>query len=112
MEMRRGLFGILAAAAVALAVASPAHAGHKHRHVAKPVVIGAVAGTVFGVGLYEGWWGTTFTANAASTGGSIAGGFIVGVATVAMIHAATTPCTGFHALFAGKGCKNGKYVGR
>lgn len=110
--MRKMFFGLLAALAVAFTIASPAQAGHKHRHVSKPVVVGAVAGTVFGVGLHEGWWGTTFGFEGASVGGSIAGGIIVGVATVAMIHAATTPCTGFHALFGGKGCKNGKYIGK
>jgi hypothetical protein len=110
--MRKMFFGLLAALAVSFTIASPANAGHKHRYVSKPAVVGVVAGTVFGVGLHEGWWGTTFGVEHASVGGSIAGGFIVGVATVAMIHAATTPCTGFHALFGGKGCKNGKYVGK
>ncbi len=110
--MRKMFFGLLAVLAVAFTIASPANAGHKHRYVSKPVAVGVVAGTVFGVGLHEGWWGTTFGFKGASVGGSIAGGMIVGVATVAMIHAATTPCTGFHALFGGKGCKNGKYVGK
>lgn len=112
--MRKTFYGLLAAAAVALTVASPANAGHKLRHhVSKPVVAGAIAGTVFGIGIYNNWWGANVVAfPPASVGGSIAGGIVVGVATTAMIHAVTTPCTGFHALFGGKDCKNGKYVGK
>ncbi|MGE0339916.1 MAG: hypothetical protein AB7O79_08555, partial [Xanthobacteraceae bacterium] len=88
------------------------HYYHQHDHGWVVPAVGVAAGTVFGVGLHEGWWGTTFGFEGASVGGSIAGGMIVGVATVAMIHAATTPCTGFHALFGGSGCVNGQYVGR
>lgn len=113
--MRKMIFGLLAVVAVALTAASPANAGHKrhHHHVAKPVVIGAVVGTVVGVGLYDGWWGGSFaTSLGATTGGAVAGGIIAGVATATAIHAVTTPCQGFHALFGGKGCKNGKYVGK
>lgn len=115
--MRKSLIALTAAAALTATAASPVladpwHHHHRHDHTWVAPAAGVVAGTVFGVGLHEGWWGTAFTADAASVGGSIAGGMIVGVATVAMIHAATTPCTGFHALFGGSGCVNGKYVGR
>lgn len=115
--MRKSLIALTAAAALTATAASPvlAEPWHHHHHHDRAWVApatGVVAGTVFGVGLHEGWWGTTFGAEYASVGGSIAGGMIVGVATVAMIHAATTPCTGFHALFGGKGCVNGQYVGR
>lgn len=114
--MRKTIFGILAAVAVVLTIASPANAGHKwrHHHVAKQpaVVVGAVVGTVFGVGLYNGWWGTGVGAPLGATlGGSITGGLLAGIGTAALIHAATTPCVGFHALLGGSGCKNGKYVG-
>ena len=113
--MRKTFFGLLAAVVVAFTATSPADAGHKRHHhlYKKPIVIGAVVGTVVGIGLYEGWFGNTVTATGlGTTGGAITGGFVAGVATAALIHAATTPCTGFHALFGGKGCKGGKYIGR
>jgi hypothetical protein len=113
-EMRKTILTLLAAVAVAFAASSPADAGHKRHHVyKKPIVVGAVVGTIVGVGLYEGWFGNTVTATGlGTTGGALTGGFVAGVATAALIHAATTPCTGFHALLAGKGCKNGKYIGK
>lgn len=115
--MRKSIIALTAAAALTATAASPVlanprHYHHQHNHGWVAPAAGVAAGTVFGVGLHEGWWGTTFGARYASVGGSIAGGMIVGVATVAMIHAATTPCTGFHALFGGSGCVNGQYVGR
>ena len=114
--MRKTFFGLLAAVVVAFTVTSPADAGHKRHHhlYKKPIVIGAVVGTVVGIGLYEGWLGNSAIATGlgSSTGGAIAGGFVAGVAAATLIHAATTPCVGFHALFGGKGCKGGKYIGR
>ncbi len=115
--MRKTFFGLLAAVVVAMSISSPADAGHKrHHHYLhnKPVVIGAVVGTLVGIGLHEGWVGNSLIATrlGATTGGAITGGFVAGVAVATLIHAATTPCTGFHALFGGKGCKSGKYVGR
>lgn len=115
--MRKTIMTLVAALAVAFAVSSPADAGHRYkRHYVNPTVAtGAVVGTLVGLGLYNTWFGTSnsLTAGtlATSTGGAITGGFIAGVATVALIHAATTPCQGFHAIFGGKGCKNGRYVG-
>jgi uncharacterized membrane protein len=117
--MRKTLIALSAAAALTATAASPVlaqsrhhHHHHHHNNTWVAPAAGVVAGTVFGVGLHEGWWGTAFTADAASVGGSIAGGFIVGVAATALIHAATTKCTGFHALAGGSGCVNGQYVGR
>ncbi len=114
--MRKLILALLAAVVVAFTASSPADAGHKRHHHflhKKPVVIGAVVGTIVGIGLYEGWVGNSVLATSlTSTGGAITGGFVAGVATAALIHAATTPCTGFHALFGGKGCKGGKYIGR
>ena len=112
--MRKTILTLVAAVAVAFTLSSPASAG-KH-HPQKPTLIaGVVVGTLVGIGLYEGWFGSSnsFTAGtlATSTTGAVTGGFIAGVATVALIHAATTPCQGFHAIFGGKGCKNGRYVG-
>lgn len=113
--MRKTILTLVAALAVAFTLSSPADAGGLKRHPHKPLIVtGVVVGTLVGIGLYEGWFGTSnsFTAGtlATSTTGAVTGGFIAGVATVALIHAATTPCQGFHALFGGSGCKNGKHV--
>lgn len=114
--MRKTILTLVAALAVAFTVSSPASAGFKHKHPHKPTIVaGAVVGTLVGIGLYEGWFSASTTqaagAFARSAAGAATGGFIAGVATVATIHAVTTPCTGFHAIFQGKGCKNGRYVG-
>jgi hypothetical protein len=114
-EMRKTIMTLVAALAVAFTISSPASAGGKHHPHKATLVTGAVVGTLVGVGLYEGWFSASTTAQAgtlaSTTGGAITAGFVAGVATVALIHAATTPCTGFHAIFQGAGCKNGRYVG-
>jgi hypothetical protein len=113
--MRKTILTLVAALAVAFTISSPASAGGLKHHPHKATIVaGAVVGTLVGIGLYEGWFATnslTTSSLATSSAGAATGGFIAGVATVAMIHAATTPCTGFHAIFQGKGCKNGRYVG-
>jgi hypothetical protein len=111
--MRKTFFGLLAAVAVALTISSPADAGFKRHKVNKPVVAGVIVGTVVAVGLYVGWFGSASLATASSSAaGAATIGAVAGIGTVALVHAAITPCTGFHALLGGKGCKNGKYVGR
>lgn len=115
--MRKTIMTLVAALAVAFTISSPANAGgrHKHNPHKATIIAGVVVGTIVGIGLYEGssFLGSSLTTStlAGSTGGAVAGGLIAGVATVALIHAATTPCQGFHAIFQGKGCKGGKYVG-
>ncbi len=116
--MRKTIMTLVAALAVAFTISSPASAGSKFKHHPhKPTIVaGAVVGTVVGIGLYKGWFGAssslTTSTLASSAAGAATGGFIAGVATVALIHAATTPCQGFHAIVGGSGCKNGKYVGK
>lgn len=108
---------LAASTAAALAVtATAASAGDGSYDPRTPALLGtgAVVGTLVGVGLVNGWGGTT--AFAASAGASAVAGGVAGVGTVALIHAATTPCTGFDALFGSfrqgpSGCVNGKYVG-
>lgn len=111
--MRKTFLMLIAAVAVAFASAAPADAGwHHHKRAKVAPVAGAIVGTVVGVGLYNSWFTIGGTATAASSvAGSAAFGGIAGVATIALIDAATTKCRGFHALFGGKGCVNGKYVG-
>lgn len=114
--MRKTILTLVSVGALALAtpaLADPNHRHHHHDAWAAPAV-GVVAGTAVGVGLYNGWLGssvfaTSLGATAASS--AVAGG-IIGVGAAALIHAVVTPCTGFHALAAGEGCVNGQYVGR
>lgn len=112
--MRKMIMTLVAVLAVAFTVSSPANAGGKY-HPNKPTIVaGVVVGTLVGVGLYEGWFASNALTNStlATTGaGAATAGFLAGVATVTTIHAVTTPCTGFHAIFGGAGCKNGRYVG-
>ena len=78
---------------------------------------GVVAGTVVGLGLTQGWWGSSALATGlGSTAAAATAGGVAGVGTVALIHAATTPCTGFDAVFSPfrpgpSGCVDGHYVG-
>lgn len=119
--MRKTLIALSAAAALATAaspaLANPRHHHHHYHHHNAWVApgVGAVTGTVVGVGLYHGWFGASTTAAAGSlatsTAGAATAGGIAGVGTVALLHAATTKCQGFHALFGGSGCVNGQYVG-
>jgi hypothetical protein len=97
--MRKMLFALSAIAAVA--VASPASAQGVHpavRYVAP--VAGAAAGTTVALGLYNGWW-TNSAGLPATAAGAAATGGLAAIGTVALIHAATTPCQGFQAFFGG-----------
>lgn len=105
---------LLALSAIA-AVATPASAQPRHSHYIAPVA-GAAVGTAVGVGLWNGWWTNSIGLPASSVAGAAATGGVAGVGTAALIHAATTPCQGFHAILGGfltspEGCVNGQYVG-
>ena len=115
--MRKTLLVLSVAAAAAMAVAPPASA--QPRRSAPPdyvaPAVGAVTGTVVGLGQAEGWW-TSDSVFQTTWEGAAATGFVAGVGTAALIHAAITPCTGFQAFFSGfltgpEGCVNGQWVG-
>jgi hypothetical protein len=113
--MRKMILTLVAVLAVAFTISSPANAGGKRHNPNKPLIVtGVVVGTLVGLGLYDGWFSASTTAQAGafarSSTGAATGGFLAGVATVALVHAATTPCQGFHALFQGAGCRNGKPI--
>ncbi|MDB5602345.1 MAG: hypothetical protein JWN71_4389 [Xanthobacteraceae bacterium] len=117
--MRKTILMLTAASAVALAsMPASAQSYRSNPNYVAPVA-GAAVGTAVGVGIYNGWFGSTIAGAALPTtvAGAAVGGGLAGVGTVALIHAATTPCTGFQAVFspfnpsAGAGCVNGEYVG-
>ncbi|MEP7031727.1 MAG: hypothetical protein ABI830_12400 [Pseudolabrys sp.] len=114
--MRRILPYLAVAAAIGLA--TPAFAYVDDRYPVEPYaapVAGAVVGTAVGVGLFNGWWGSSAAVAAlpATAAGAAAVGGVAGVGTVALIDAVVQPCRGFHALLGmnhGQ-CDNGNYVG-
>jgi hypothetical protein len=127
--MRKTFIIVSAISAIsAIALAAPASAQQRQRQqvVVTPggyahpaaTTTGVAAGTVFGVGLTQGWWGTTGAAAALPTsaaGAAVAGG-VAGVGAIAVIDAATQPCRGARALFSPfipgpSGCVNGEFVG-
>lgn len=113
--MRKSLYALPLAAAVLATPALAQDAYDNAYYPVAPVVTGAAVGTVVGVGLYHGWFGSSAAVSAlpATAAGAAATGGVAGVGTVALIDAAVQPCRGFHAVFgANRGaCVNGQYVG-
>ena len=111
----------LSAAATALALAAPASAQDRYNRNPVPYaapLAGAAVGTTVGLGLYNGWFGSSAAATVAPATalGAAATGFVAGAGTLAVVHAATTPCQGFHFLFgafnnSANECVNGQWVG-
>jgi hypothetical protein len=93
--MRKTILAVSAAAAVTLsspAFAQPAdYAAYPPRYYAPAV--GAVAGTLVGLGFSEHWWHGPHALTSAA--GAAAVGFVAGVGTLVLIDAFTTPCRGF-----------------
>jgi hypothetical protein len=106
--MRKLITGLSFAAVAAVALASPSFAQ-------EPQYTTGYA-TAVGVGLYNGWYGTSSaitTGVATTTAGAITFGGVAGVGTVALIDGAFQPCRGFHAMFGAnkESCANGEFVG-
>ncbi|HVV62038.1 MAG TPA: hypothetical protein VHD14_09825 [Pseudolabrys sp.] len=81
---------------------------------AAEVGAGVVGGTVFGLGVSEGWYGAAATAALpASAAGAAAFGGVAGIGGIAALDSVFQPCRGFQALLTishGQ-CVNGEYVG-
>lgn len=119
--MMRKILPILSIVAVA-ALATPALAepetvnpNYGSAYAVAPAVGGVAVGTVVGVGLYEGWFGTSAAVAvipATAAGAAVVGG-VAGVGTIVLLDAAIQPCRGFHALLGMNEheCVNGEYVG-
>jgi hypothetical protein len=104
------------AIAAVTALSTPALAQPVYNNAAPVELgVGAVTGTVVGVGVYNGWWGSSFGGAAlpTSAAGAATVGGVAGVGTVALLDAAIQPCRGFQAFFGLNrgGCVNGEYVG-
>lgn len=114
----RSIFKVLAVAATAAALSTPALAQmvddrYPQQAYVAPVA-GVAVGTVVGVGLYEGWFGSTTVIPAlpATAAGAAAAGGVAGIGTVAAIDMVTQPCAGLNAFFGlnKAHCVNGQYV--
>jgi hypothetical protein len=117
--MMRKILSVIALAATAMA-ATPALAepdgvnpNYGTSYYVAPVA-GVAVGTVVGVGLYEGWLGSSaFVAAAPATAvGAAAVGGVAGIGTIALIDAATQHCRGFGIFVTPSNeCVNGVWVG-
>ncbi len=110
---------IVTAALMAGTLATPASAQSvRETYEVQPYVApgtGVVVGTLAGVGLYNGWYGSSAAATslgATAATSAVAGG-VIGVGAAALVDAAIQPCRGFHAMFdlSHGQCVNGEYVG-
>jgi hypothetical protein len=120
--MMRIILSVLAVATAA-ALATPAFADpaesnpnyNNGSYAVAPAVGGVAVGTVAGVGLYEGWFGSSAAVAALPTtaAGAAAVGGVAGVGTVAAVDSVIEPCRGFAAVFGANSheCVNGAYVG-
>jgi hypothetical protein len=96
--MRKALT-VISVAALTVALAMPAFADPPRQRDYVAPAAGVAAGTAFGLGITEGWWGAT--AGAAlplTTAGAAAAGGVAGIGAVAFVDAAVQPCAGFHAM--------------
>ncbi len=113
--MRRILPILTLVAAAAFATSALARQDYLNGPAAPELGAGAVAGTVAGVGIYNGWWGATAAGAALPTtaAGAAALGGVAGVGTVALIDSVVQPCRGFQALFGlnKDECVDGTWVG-
>jgi hypothetical protein len=115
--MRRIIPALSIAAVAAAALITPASAeidGVNPNYAPAAVATGAVVGTLAGVGLYHGWYGSSafVTAGGATAGTAAALGGVAGVGTVVLLEGLTAKCHGFGVLWTARSeCENGQYVG-
>jgi hypothetical protein len=99
--MRKTLCAV-SIAALAAALATPALAEPPRQPDNVAPAAGVVGGTAAGLGLTEGWWGSSpAIAGAAlptTAAGAAAIGGVAGIGGVALVDAAIQPCAGFHAM--------------
>ena len=101
-------------AAAALITPASAEVDGVNPNYAPAVVAGAAVGTLAGVGLYQGWYGSSaFVTSAGATAGTAAAvGGVAGVGTVVLLEGLTAKCHGFGVLWTPRSeCANGQWVG-
>lgn len=106
------LAAVAAFAAPALAEPDGVNPNYSRYYVAP--VAGAVVGTAVGVGLYQGWYGSSAfaTAAGATAGTAAVVGGVAGVGTLALIEGLTAKCHGFGILWTARSeCVNGQWIG-
>jgi hypothetical protein len=115
--MRKILMTIAAVAAISTPALAESVTIYGDYNPAAPAeaTTGAVVGTAAGVGIYEGWFGSTVAGAAlpATAAGAATVGGVVGVGTVAAVDGIIQPCRGVQAFFGlnKDACVNGNYVG-
>lgn len=117
--MRNILPALAFAAAATAALATPALAeidsvNPNYANSYAPVAAGALVGTAVGVGLYNGWYGSSAFATSAglTVGSAVAVGGVAGVGTVVLLEGITAKCHGFGVLWTARSeCVNGRWVG-
>jgi hypothetical protein len=115
--MRKTLSLLVIAAAAAFTTSALAESSfvEQTNDAAPAALTGAVAGTAVGLGVSEGWFGTTVAGTALPTtvAGAAAVGGVVGIGSIALIDSAVERCRGFQALFGlnRHECVNGVWVG-
>ncbi|HMJ41619.1 MAG TPA: hypothetical protein VK522_04990 [Pseudolabrys sp.] len=115
--MRRIIPALSIAAVAAAALITPASAeidGVNPNYAPAVVAGGALVGTAVGVGLYQGWYGSSafVTAGGATAGTAAALGGVAGVGTIALLEGVTAKCHGFGVLWTARSeCVNGQWVG-
>jgi hypothetical protein len=115
--MRKIIPALTFAAVAAAALITPASAevdGVNPNYAPAVVATGAAVGTLAGVGLYQGWYGSSaFVTSAGATAGTAAAvGGVAGVGTVVLLEGLTAKCHGFGVLWTARSeCVNGQWVG-
>jgi hypothetical protein len=114
MRKALSILAIAAAAAFTTSALAESYDIVQTNGAAPAAATGAVAGTAVGLGVSEGWFGTTAgAALPATAAGAAAVGGVAGVGAVAAIDSVVEPCRGFHALFGMNRheCVDGVWVG-
>jgi hypothetical protein len=113
--MRKIIPALALVAAAAVATPALAEVDSVNPNYAPAVVAtGAAVGTLAGVGLYQGWYGSSaFVTSAGATAGTAAAaGGVAGVGAVALLEGVTAKCHGFGVLWTPRSeCVNGQWIG-
>jgi len=115
MRKTLSLLAIAVAATFATSALAEPYGVEQTNDAAPAAVTGVVAGTAVGLGVSEGWFGTTVAGTALPTtvAGAAAVGGVAGLGSVALIDSVVERCRGFQAVFGMNRheCVDGVWVG-